>query len=96
METFPFRLQSIQTDRGHEFQAKFHWHVEDKSIRHVYIKSRSPQPSGKVERSHRTDQEEFYPLLDYVDGVDLNKKLAEWERFYNLTRPHGLRWPNPL
>ena len=43
----------------------------------------------KVERSHRTDQEEFYPILDYADDVDLNKKLAEWERFYNLTRPHG-------
>ena len=45
--------------------------------------------NGKVERSHRTDQEEFYPLLDYVDDVDLNKKVAEWERFYNLTRAHG-------
>ncbi|MCJ7580151.1 MAG: integrase [Candidatus Aminicenantes bacterium] len=21
--------------------------------------------------------------------MDLNKKLAEWERFYNLDRPHG-------
>ncbi len=44
---------------------------------------------GKVERSHRTDQEEFYPLLDYVDDRDLNKKLAQWEPFYNLTRRHG-------
>ena len=59
------------------FQAKFHWHVEDKGIRHVYIKPRSPQLNGKVERSHRTDQEEFYPLLNYIDDVDLNKKLAE-------------------
>ena len=89
LETFPFRVQSIRTDRGHEFQAKFHWHVEDKGIRRVYINPRSPQLNGKVERSHRTDQEEFYPLLEYVDDVDLNKKLAEWERFYNLTRPHG-------
>ena len=89
LEKFPFRVQSIRTDRGHEFQAKFHWHVEDKGIRHVYIKPRSPQLNGKVERSHRTDQDEFYQLLEYVDDVDLNKKLAEWERFYSLTRPHG-------
>ena len=89
LETFPFRVQSIRTDCGHEFQAKFHWHVEDKGIRHVYIKPRSPQLNGKAERSHRTDQEEFYQLLDYVDDVDLNKKLAQWKRFYNLTRPHG-------
>ena len=43
----------------------------------------------QVERSHRTDQEEFYQLLTYTDDVDLNKKLAEWERFYYLDRPHG-------
>jgi transposase InsO family protein len=28
-------------------------------------------------------------LLTYTDDVDLNKKLAVWERFYNLDRPHG-------
>jgi len=24
------------------------------------------------------------------DDVDLEKKLAEWERFYNYDRPHGV------
>ena len=88
-EKFPFRIHTIRTDRGHEFQAQFHWHVEDKGIRHVYIKPRTPQLNGKVERSHRSDQEEFYQLLTYKDDVDLNKKLEEWERFYNYDRPHG-------
>ena len=89
INTFPFRIQQIRTDRGHEFQALFHWHVEDKGIRHVYIKPRSPQLNGKVERSHRTDQEEFYQLLNYKNDVDLEKKLSEWEQFYNFARPHG-------
>jgi len=26
---FPFRIREIRTDNGHEFQAKFHWYVED-------------------------------------------------------------------
>ena len=89
IEKFPFRIREIRTDRGHEFQAKFHWHVEDQGIRHVYIKPRSPQLNGKVERSHRSDQEEFYQLLNYVDDQDLNKKLEVWEKFYNFSRPHG-------
>jgi IS30 family transposase len=59
LEKFPFRVHTIRTDRGHEFQALFHWHVEDKGIRHVYIKPRSPELNGKVERSHRTDGEEL-------------------------------------
>ena len=88
IEKFPFRIHTIRTDRGHEFQARFHWHVEDKGIRHVYIKPRSPQLNGKVERSHRTDQQEFYQLLTYTDDVDLNKKLETWEQFYNFDRPH--------
>ncbi len=62
---------------------------EDRGIRHAYIKPRSPQLNGKFERSHRSDQEEFYQLLSYNGDVDLEAKLAEWERFYNFARPHG-------
>ena len=89
IEKFPFRIKEIRTDNGHEFQAKFHWHVEDKGIRHAYIKRGTPQLTGKVERSHRSDSQEFYQLLDYKDDVDLEAKLDEWERFYNFHRPHG-------
>lgn len=88
IEKFPFRIGMVRTDRGHEFQARFHWHVEDQGIQHVYIKPRTPQLNGKVERSHRTDQNEFYQLLTYTDDVDLNMKLETWENFYNYDRPH--------
>jgi len=46
------------------FQAKFHWFVkEDKGIKHIYIKPRSPRLNGNVEKVHRTDPGEFYQLL---------------------------------
>jgi transposase InsO family protein len=89
IDKFPFRIREIRTDNGHEFQANFHWHVEDKGIRHAYIKPSSPQLNGKVERSHRTDEQEFYQLMTYKGDVDLEAKLEEWERFYNFARPHG-------
>jgi transposase InsO family protein len=63
--------------------------LADQGIRHVYIKARTPQLNGKVERSHRTDQQEFYQLLHYKGDVDLEARLAEWENFYNHQRPHG-------
>lgn len=63
IEKFPFRIREIRTDNGHEFQAKFHWHVEDIGIRHAYIKKGTPQLNGKVERSHRSDQQEFTNYL---------------------------------
>ncbi len=89
VKNFPFRIRQIRIDNGHEFQARFHWHVEDLGIEHAYIKPRSPRLNGKVERSHRTDAVEFYQLLSYTDDVDLGKKLKQWEQFYNLARPHG-------
>ena len=88
IEKFPFRISTVRTDRGHEFQARFHWHVEDLGVRHEYIKPRTPHLNGKVERSHRTDHIEFYQLLTYTDDVDLNAKLDAWENFYNYDRPH--------
>jgi hypothetical protein len=39
--------------------------------------------------SARADAMEFYQLLSFKDDVDLEANLAEWERFYNLVRPHG-------
>ena len=89
IKRFPFRIHTVRTDRGHEFQAQFHWHLADRGICHVYITPRTPRLNGKVERSHRTDKQEFYQLLTYTGDVDLNAKLNEWENFYNYHRPHG-------
>jgi transposase InsO family protein len=89
----PFRIHVVQTDNGAEFQSRFHWHLEDLDIRHVYIRARTPHLNGKVERSHRVDDEEFYQLLDrdgIADDIHLfNAKLREWEDYYNYHRPHG-------
>lgn len=89
----PFRILVVQTDNGAEFQSNFHWHLQDLDIEHVYIKPRTPRLNGKVERSHRVDDQEFYQLLD-KDGISdnihlFNNKLREWEDYYNFDRPHG-------
>jgi transposase InsO family protein len=92
LSRLPFKTEVIQTDNGAEFQAQFHWHVLDKGINHVYIKPRRPRLNGKVERSHRIDEEEFYRMLDgiVIDDTKLfNEKLREWEDFYNYNRPHA-------
>jgi transposase InsO family protein len=89
----PFRVLVVQTDNGAEFQSRFHWHLESLDIRHAYIRPRTPHLNGKVERSHRVDDQEFYQLLDrdgITDDIRLfNAKLREWEDYYNYHRPHG-------
>jgi hypothetical protein len=59
-------------------------------MKQAYIKPRTPQRNEKAELSHRTDEGEFYQLLTYRNHVDLEKKLAEWERFYSYERPPGV------
>jgi transposase InsO family protein len=93
LKRLPFRILVVQTDNGSEFQSLFHWYLRDRDIQHVYIKPRTPRLNGKVERSHRIDNQEFYQLLD-KDGISdnvvlFNTKLREWEDYYNLHRPHG-------
>jgi transposase InsO family protein len=93
LRRLPFRVLVVQTDNGAEFQSHFHWHLESLDIRHVYIRPRTPHLNGKVERSHRVDDQEFYQLLD-KDGISddihlFNAKLREWEDYYNYHRPHG-------
>lgn len=92
LSRLPFHAEVIQTDNGSEFQGQFHWHILDKGINHVYIKPRTPRLNGKVERSHRIDEEEFYRMLEgvVIDETNLfNEKLQEWENFYNFERPHS-------
>ena len=92
LERLPFRVESIQADNGAEFQSGFHWHVLDRGIRHTCIKPATPRLNGKVERSHRIDQEEFYRMLEgaVIDDTELfNDKLKQWEDYYNFDRPHG-------
>lgn len=67
---------------------KFSPEFKSQSIQHVYIKPRTPHINGKVERSHRTDQTEFYQLLTHTNDVDLNSKLDACENFHNYDRPH--------
>ncbi len=92
LSRLPFKTIVIQTDNGSEFQEQFHWHVLDKGINHIYIKPRRPRLNGKVERSHRIDEEEFYRMIKGViidDAKLFNEKLKEWEDFYNYQRPHA-------
>jgi len=93
LRRLPFRVRVVQTDNGAEFQSQFHWHLETRDVRHVYIRPRTPHLNGKVERSHRVDDQEFYQLLDkngISDDIHLfNERLREWEDYYNYQRPHA-------
>jgi len=53
------------------------------NIIHYLIDPGKPAQNGKVERSHRTDQEHFYDLNKFRSVIDLKKKLRIWNDYYN-------------
>jgi transposase InsO family protein len=89
LEEMPFPVQAIQTDRGREFFAYcFQEKLLEYGIKFRPIKPASPHLNGKVERSQRTDLDEFYPTVD-LRSADLPQRLQEWQDHYNQYRPHG-------
>lgn len=90
IERFPFPIQRIQTDRGREFFAiKVQEKLMEFSIKFRPNKPGAPHLNGKVERSQKTDLEEFYATTDLSNFEKLKEELGYWEFFYNWQGPHG-------
>jgi transposase InsO family protein len=83
---FPFPIQRLQCDHGQEFSFAFVLGVEAAGIRHRYIRPRRPQQNGKVERSHRIDNEEFWSRHRFQDFEVAAAALRDWETRYNYER----------
>lgn len=89
VEEMPFPIQRLQTDRGREFFAyKVQEWLQDYRIKFRPIRPRSPHLNGKIERSHKTDLQEFYAIQSLHDP-ELEMRLFEWQHFYNWHRPHS-------
>jgi transposase InsO family protein len=84
----PFAIRRIQTDNDSSSGPQFTWHLADWGIAHRHIPPASPEVNGKVERSHKTDQEEFYQGKQFRSRKQLARKLKCWEKEYNKRRPH--------
>ncbi len=101
LEQAPFAIEYIQTDNGLENQNLFHKACEDNKIKHYYIHKNSPNENAVVERSFKTDQDEFFFRLDKTpqDINELNLWFQTYLKRYNFQRPHfgiDLKTPNEL
>ncbi len=104
MDYFGYKPQIIQTDNGAEFT---HLKKTDRihsldilcnelHITHKLIRPRTPQHNGKVERSHRNDQERFYNFLHFYSYEDLIKQMKPYMRRSNKIPMQVLGWKSPL
>lgn len=108
VRTFPFRIECIQTDNGFEFTNRLGWNaflknkktlfeskLEELGIKHKLIKPHTPKQNGKVERSHRKDQERFYYEKVFYSLEDLRNRAIYWINEYNNFPMRPLKWLSP-
>ncbi len=65
------------------------------NIIHYLIDPGKPAQNGKVERSHRTDQQKFYDEEVFKSFEELKYKLRLWNMFYNDTKHCSLGGKTP-
>ena len=103
---FPYAIACIQTDNGSEFTNRlnsskanrptlFEKTLSDLGIRHKLIRPYTPRHNGKVERSHRKDNEEFYASHRFYSFDDFKAQLSIRERAYNNFPMRPLSWRSP-
>ena len=66
-------------------------YLVSKGIEHKLSRPGTPQHNGFVERSHRTDEEEFYKVTRaaYLSLQALQDKMKRWQDEYNILRRHS-------
>lgn len=106
VEKFPYAIECIQTDNGMEFTNRLNTSKKNKptlfettlsqlGIKHKLIRPYTPRHNGKVERSHRKDNEEFYACHKFYSFADFEKQLAVRQRQYNNFPMRPLNWKSP-
>jgi Integrase core domain len=73
---------------GNSSPISFQEKLMEYAIKFRPVRPASPHLNGKVERSQRTDLDEFYRTAD-LKSHDLSQRLEEWQDHYNQYRVHG-------
>jgi len=106
LKAFKFKVECVQTDNGPEFTKRlcsgdnptltsFEKELKKRKIAHKLIKPYTPRHNGKVERSHRKDNEYFYATHKFYSFDDFKKQLAVHSRKYNNFPMRPLNWKSP-
>ncbi len=101
---FGYSPEIIQTDNGAEFTHTtktdkthpFDIYCAERSITHKLIRPRTPRHNGKVERSHRNDNERFYSRMSFYSYEDLKTQMSKYLRRSNNTPMQTLGWMTPM
>ena len=86
---FPFKIACENTDNGFENNNDFSKALKKENVFHFYSNNATPTDNPRVERSHLTDDLEFYDKLGVSGDLMVQKeRTQDFEDRYNFKRPH--------
>jgi len=86
---WPFQIACFNNDNGSENHGEFEKYLEHNGIYQFFSRVGTPTDNPRVERSHLTDDLEFYNQGNIHNGfVKQQEACLEWDRIYNYERPH--------
>jgi len=94
----PFKPDFIQTDNGLEFQGRFSTYCLERGLKHHLIHKSTPNENAVIERTFRTDEEEFFFRMKRAPKHydELRLWFADYLYDYNYKRPHlGINLKTP-
>lgn len=90
LEKFPGNTPRIISDNGSQFISKdFAIYLKFAGLQHIKTSIAYPQSNGKIERFHRTIQEEHLRNSSMINLNDARKQIDEYIEFYNTKRLHS-------
>ncbi len=90
LEKFPDNKTRIISDNGSQFISKdFAMFLKSAGLQHIKTSIAYPQSNGKIERYHRTIEEEHLRKTSMINLEDARKHIEEFVEFYNTKRLHS-------
>jgi transposase InsO family protein len=98
LQRFPFPVACENTDNGSENNGAFSQELAAQEVFQFYSSVGTPTDNPRVERSHLTDDKEFYLRGNmFLPFKEQSAQLLKWEQRYNDDRPHqALAYLTPM
>jgi len=90
LEKYPEKKPKIISDNGSQYISKdFQLFLKETGLQHIKTSPSYPQSNGKIERYHRSLEEECVRTTSMINIKDAREQLAKYVDHYNNKRLHS-------
>lgn len=90
LEKYPDAKPRLITDNGSQYLSKdFQYYLKEVGLQHIRTSPSYPQSNGKIERFHRSLEQECVKTTSMISLPDAQEQIAKYVNHYNNNRLHS-------